>query len=128
MRIIQFLCPFDPPATRLRQLMVDQVNTWSRLARLSDDPDYGTRPWSMDDWREHQTTPGLWWADYGGIYEHLGDDGQKIADQMFGTGPMQGILRLAPLVQQLPDCRIQIVDVPDPVAAGYLPAPVGEPL
>ena len=126
MKVIQFICPHDPPSTQLRQLMVDQVNEWSRLQYLAHDPEYTTSPWSMDDWRQHLETPGLWWADYGAIYEHLGDSGRKIADQMFGFEHLQGILRYAPLVVELPDVRIQIVEVDDPVAEGYLPAPVEE--
>lgn len=122
MKIVQFLCPADPPASQLKALMVSQVNTWSRLQRLASDPDYSTVPWDMSVWREHTTTPGLWWVDWDSIYAHLGDDGRAIADQMLGTGPLQGILRMAPLVSSLPDLRLQVVDVADPVAAGYLPA------
>lgn len=128
MRILQFLCPQDPPAEQLKALMVDQVNTWSRLQRLSDDPEYTTAPFGPEIWREHTTTTGLWWLDYDSVYEHIGDDGRKIADQMLGTGALQGILRLAPLVQALPGTKLQLVDVADPVAAGYLPEPeVGQP-
>lgn len=123
MKILQFLCPQDPPATQLKALMLDQVNTWSRLQRLSSDPEYSTAPFGPEIWREHTTTPGLWWMDYGSVYEHIGDDGRKIADQMLGTGALQGILRLAPLVQALPGTKLELVDVEDLVAAGYLPEP-----
>ena len=50
MKILQFLCPQDPPATQLKQLMVDQINTWSRLQWLTDDPAYTTAPFSADVW------------------------------------------------------------------------------
>lgn len=123
MRILQFLCPQNPPAEQLKQLMVDQVNTWSRLQRLADDPEYTTAPFDVSIWHEHTTTPGLWWLDYDSVYANIGDDGRKIADQMLGTGALQGILRLAPLVQQLPGTKLVLLDVADPVVAGYLPEP-----
>lgn len=123
MRILQFLCPQDPPASQLKALMVEQINTWSRLQWLADDPQYGTAPFDGSVWREHTTTAGLWWLDYDAVYAHIGDDGRKIADQMLGTGPLQGILRLAPLVAAMPSLKLQLVEVADPVAAGYLPQP-----
>jgi hypothetical protein len=80
----------------------------------------------MSVWREHTQTPGLWWVDWDAIYTHLGDDGRAIADQMLGDGPLQGILRLAPLVAAIPNLRLQLVEVADPVAEGYLPEPEPE--
>lgn len=124
MKILQFLCPQNPPAEQLKQIMVDQINTWSRLQRLTSDPDYSTDLFDVSIWHEHTITPGLWWLDYDAVYQHIGDDGRKIADQMLGTGPLQGILRLAPLVQALPSTRLDLIDVPDLVADGYLPKPV----
>ncbi len=123
MKILQFLCPQDPPATQLKALIIDQINTWSRLQRLSKDPDYITSPFGDDTWYEHTTIQGLWWMNYDSVYAAVGDDGRKIADQLLGDGPLQGILRMAPLVQQLPDTRLQIVDVEDAVESGYLPTP-----
>ena len=123
MNILQFYCPQNPPAEQLKQLMVDQVNTWSRLQRLANDPDYTTAPFDMSMWHEHTTKKGLWWLDYDAVYEHVGDDGRKIADQMFGTGELQGILKMAPLVQALPGTKLELVQVNDPVASGYLPKP-----
>lgn len=123
MRILQFQCPYPDLAAALKQRMLDQINTWSRLQRLASDPAYGTDPFGMDQWHTHQTDASIHWADWDAIYANLGDDGRKIADQMLGTGPLQGILRMAPLVQQLPNMRLEMLDVPDPVAAGYLPDP-----
>lgn len=123
MKILQFLCPQDPPASTLKTLMVDQLNTWSRLQRLSSDPDYATTPLDPSVWHEHTTTKGLWWLDYDAVYAVIGDDGRKIADQMLGTGALQGILKLAPLVQALPGTRLEIVNIADPVVDGYLPEP-----
>lgn len=123
MKIIQFRCEYDPPVTQLKQIMVDQCNTWSRLQRLANDPDYTTSPFNMDNWRVKLDDPHVHWVDWDAIYDLLGDDGRFIADQMFGTGPLQGVLRLAPLVQAMPDIRLELVDVSDPVAAGYLPEP-----
>ncbi len=123
MRILKFLCPQDPPVTQLKQLMVDQVNTWSRLQRLSTDPEYSTAPFGSEIWKEHTTTAGLWWLDYDAVHAQIGDDGRKIADQMLGMGALQGILRLAPLVQALPGTKLELVYVTDLVADGYLPEP-----
>jgi hypothetical protein len=120
MRILQFVCVPNPPAEQLKQLTVDQLNTWSRLRWLSTDPNYVTAPYDASIWQAHQTIPGLWWLDYDSLHTHVGDDGRVIADQMLGTGPLQGILRLAPLVQELPGTRLELVDVDDPVAAGYV--------
>lgn len=122
MKIIQFRCPVPEVVERLKVLMIEQVNTWSRLQRLADDPEYVTQPFNADQWRTHQTDPALHWADWDAIYSALGDDGRTIADQLLGTGPLKGILRTAPLVAALPDVRLEIVEVADIVAAGYAPA------
>jgi len=53
MKIIQFRCPVDPPAEHLRQLMIGQINTWSRLQRLADDPEYVTQPFTLGQWNTH---------------------------------------------------------------------------
>jgi hypothetical protein len=126
MKVIQFILLHAETAEELKQRILHQANTWAGFKYLrEDDPDYSTDPFDMDEWHAHLETPGLWWADYGKIYAHLGDRGREVADQMFGTdGPLQGILLHAPLSLDYPDCRLQIVEVDDPVAAGYLPAPV----
>jgi hypothetical protein len=126
MKIIQFILLEAQTAEELKQRILHQANTWAGFNYLrEDDPDYTTDPFGMDEWHEHLETPGLWWADYGKIYAHLGNRGREVADQMFGTdGPLQGILLHAPLSLDYPDARLQIVEVDDPVAAGYLPAPV----
>jgi hypothetical protein len=123
MKILQFLCPLNPPAEQLKAIMLEQVNTWSRLQRLASDPEYTTQPFDMSIWHEHTATAGLWWMDYDSVYANIGDDGRKIADQMFEPGPLTGILLHAPLVLAMPNMKLQLVDVADPVAAGYLPEP-----
>jgi hypothetical protein len=123
MRVLQFLCPSNPPAEQLKQLMVDQINTWSRLQWLANDPEYTTQPFGLSVWREHTVTAGLWWLDYDSIYAQIGDDGRKIATQFLEPGPMTGIVLLAPLVAAMPDIRLQMIEVADPIAAGYLPEP-----
>ncbi len=120
MKILQFLCPQDPPATQLKEIMVDQINTWSRLSWLTNDPAYVTIKYDGSIWHEHTTTPGLWWLDYDSIYSSLGNDGRKICDQMLGDGALQGILKLSPLVQALPDTKLETVEIADLVASGYL--------
>jgi hypothetical protein len=103
--------------------MVDQINTWSRLQWLANDPEYITQPFDLSVWREHTVTAGLWWLDYDSTYAQIGDDGRKIATQLLEPGPMTGIVLLAPLVAAMPDLRLQLIEVSDPVAAGYLPEP-----
>jgi hypothetical protein len=125
MRVLQFLCPLNPPAEQLKQLMVDQINTWSRLQWLANDPEYTTQPFDLSVWREHTVTAGLWWLDYDSIYAQIGDDGRKIATQLLEPGPMAGNMLLAPLVETMPDLKLQMIEVADPIAAGYLPEPEG---
>jgi hypothetical protein len=127
MRVLQFLCPLNPPAEQLKQLMVDQINTWSRLQWLANDPEYTTQPFDLSVWREHTVTAGLWWLDYDSVYAHIGDDGRKIATQLLEPGPLTGIVLLAPLVSTMPDLKLQMIEVLDPVAAGYLPEPESTP-
>jgi hypothetical protein len=126
MKIIQFTCPDDEIATKLKELMVNQVNEWSRLKYLANDPEYVTSFWGPDIWQEHLETPNLWWTNYDAIYDNLGETGRNIADQMLGFGNWQGIMRLVPLVIQMPDMLLQIVDIEDPVAAGYLTSVIPE--
>lgn len=120
MRILQFLCPYNPPSDQLKQLMTDQMNTWSRLRWLSTDPDYITAPFTVDIWKEHTTITGLYWFDYDSVYNNIGDDGRSIADQMLGNGALQGILKMAPLVQSLPGTKLELLDVEDMIAEGYI--------
>jgi hypothetical protein len=76
-------------------------------------------------WRKHTVTAGLWWLDYDSIYAQIGDDGRKIATQLLEPGPMAGNMLLAPLVETMPDLKLQMIEVADPIAAGYLPEPEG---
>ena len=126
MVIIKFHCLDPETAETLKELILLQANKWSRLQYLASDPEYTTSPFGKDEWHEHTQTPGLWWADYGKIYEHLGEHGREIADQMFGPGLYQGILLDTPLSLDYPDARLEIIEVEDPIADGYLAAPVIE--
>ena len=123
-KVIQFHCPNPEVAEELKAAILEVANEFSGLPFRAEDPEYITNPFGMDEWREHTQTPGLWWANYGAIYQHLGGSGRKLADRLLGFGPLQGILRHAPLALAYPDMRLEIVDVQDPVAEGYLAAPV----
>jgi hypothetical protein len=123
MKIIQFRCAVPQATAGIRQKMLDTINRWSRLQWLANDPEYQTAPFGAEQWHTHTTDSDLSWADVDAIYPHLGDTGRQEWDERLGDGPLQGILRMAPLLQALPDCKLEIVDVADPVAAGYLPAP-----
>ena len=126
--VIQFLCADAEDAEELKEIILEVANEFSGLPFRAEDPDYITNPFGMDEWHEHTQTVGLWWANYGAIYKHLGDSGRKLADRFFGFAPKHGILRHAPLLAAQPEMRLQILDVQDPVAQGYLPAPeVNEP-
>lgn len=122
MKIIQFSCPIPEVAAGLQAVMLEQVNAWSRLAWLTNDPQYVTQPFGSEQWHQHTTDATLYWADWGSIYDNLGDDGRVVADRFFGDGPMQGLLRVVPLLPAFPDMLLTIVNVEDPVAAGYVAA------
>ena len=124
MKILQFICLPDPPATQLKQAILAQINEWSRLRWLCNDPEYVTQQYDLSLWKTHTTTPGLHWFDYDSVYQNIGDSGRIISDQMLGDKPLQGILRTAPLVASMPNVKIQIVDVADLVKSGYLKPPV----
>lgn len=119
MRILQFVCPQDPPATELKELIVKQFNAWSRLKWLSNDENYMTAKFDLSTWKESATVSGLWWLNYDDVYSVLGDDGRVIADNLFGDLQFQGYLKAAPLVHGYPDTQLKIVNVADLVAAGY---------
>lgn len=123
MKLIQFRCPIPQVAAGLQQVMLEQVNTWSRLNWLPDDPNYVSQPFGMEQWSQHTTDPDLYWANWGAIYDNLGDDGRVIADRFFGDGPLQGLLRTVPLLPQFPSMLLEIVDVPNLVEAGYVSPP-----
>jgi hypothetical protein len=123
MKILQFLCPTKPLSGHLKVIMLEQINTWSRLQWLANDPEYTTAPFDLGIWHEHTITDGLWWLDYDSLYANIGEHGRKIADQMFGSEPLTGILTHAPLVVAMPEMKLQMIEVADPVAAGYLPIP-----
>jgi hypothetical protein len=120
MKILQFTCTQNPPVEQLKTLMVEQINAWSRLGWLTSDPAYVTSQFDHTIWREHTTTPGLWWLSFDDVYNALGNDGRAIADQFLGDGPLQGLLLAVPLVPTLPGTQLQLIEVSDLVAAGYL--------
>lgn len=122
MRVIQFRCETDPPLSQLQGLMLAQINHWSRLQRLSNDPDYGTAPFGAEQWHQHTQDPHLYWADWDAIYAHLGHDGRGIADTMIGTPSAPGPVCRTPL---LGGVSLVVADVADPVAAGYV-APMSD--
>jgi hypothetical protein len=120
MKILQFYCPNDPPATELKECITEQANIWSRLTRLSSDPDYVTAVFSVDTWKEHTTRPGLWWVDYGSIHAALGDDGRMIANHLIGSEVIKGALQKAPFNNLSPESVLELVEIDDLVAAGYM--------
>lgn len=128
MKIIQFTCDVHVVSNELKLMMLQQVNAWSRLQRLSNDENYVTAPFGYETWHTHTTNPNLHWADWDAIYSALGDDGRIIADRFLGEGPFKGLLRMTDLLPVIaPGVRLQIVDVADPFADGYLPAPEPDP-
>lgn len=119
MKIIQFYCPQDPPASELKACITEQANIWSRLSMLTTDPAYVTAAFDVNAWREHTAKPGLWWVDYDAIHSALGDDGRKIANHLIGSDVLKGVLQKAPFSNES-TAVLEIVDVADPVAAGYM--------
>jgi hypothetical protein len=117
MRVLKFTETDEAVAEPLRARMVEQINTWSRLAHLCHDPEYITQPFEMSIWKEHTTIPGLWWLDYDALYANIGDDGRKIADWFIGVIGEPG------LMAGLTDCTLSLVEIDDLVWEGYLPTP-----
>lgn len=117
MQIIQFNCPDPQAANQLKALMTGITNDISRLSYLANDPEYVTEPFSIDGWFEHLQTPGLYWTSWDAVYSALGDTGRSIADNMI----------LPFMVGQefaaFPGIVLEVVEVADPVAAGYVLAP-----
>lgn len=122
MKIIQFRCESDPPATELKELIVEQMNLWSRLQFLSSDPEYATEKFSVEIWKNKHNDSHTFWVNWDDIYLNLGDDGKKIADRMLGEKPFQGIIRRASFAEEFPDIRLELVDVADLVSEGYIAA------
>jgi hypothetical protein len=100
------------------------ANAFSAIPFRMEDPEYVTRPFGMDVWHEHLQTPGLYWADYSTIYRHIGNVGREILNQLIGTKAWQGILLRVPLDVDFPESCMQLVEVDDLVAQGYIAAPV----
>jgi hypothetical protein len=117
MRILRFTETDAARAQALVTEMTAQINTWSRLQHLCDDPDYVTQPFDASIWREHTKIPGLWWLDYSSLHANLGDDGRKIADWFIGVIGEPG------LMAGLTDCTLSLVEINDLVREGYLPTP-----
>lgn len=118
MRVLKFTETDEAKSADLRFQMIDQINTWSRLQHLCDDPDYVTQPFQVSIWQPHTTLPGVWWLDFDMLYANLGDDGRKVADWAVGGVGELGV------VPRLPDCNLTLIEVTDLVWEGYLPTPV----
>jgi hypothetical protein len=121
--VLQFECPDATVAAQLQQIITNQANTWARLNWLTTDPNYVTAMFGSEQWNVHTTNAQLYWANYDAIYAQLGADGQAIADAMLGSGPMQGILKQAPLIASMPACMLAVVSIDDLVASGYQTPP-----
>ena len=122
--VIQFNCPDAQTAQALKTCILEMVNAFSAIPFRMEDPEYVTRPFGMELWHEHLQTPGLYWADYGAIHMHIGNVGRQILDRVIGTKARQGLLSRLPLAVDLPESVMQLVEVDDLVAQGYIAAPV----
>jgi hypothetical protein len=123
-QIIQFICPDEAISGHLCRSTVKQINSWSKLSLLSAQEGYETQPFNVEAvWRQHATRPELWFADWGAIYPHLGNDGRTIADFFVGSTESPGLLFKVPLHEGI---MLEFIYVPDLVAAGYLLAPETE--
>ena len=120
--IVQFTETNATLAAEIQAVMLTQVNAWSRLQYWAAQPGYVTRPFNQTDWHQHLTTPGLWWADWDGIYANLGTDGQTIANLFIGTPMAPGMIIGKPMPLDSA-ATLEIVTVADLVASGYLPPP-----
>ena len=117
MRVLRFTETDTARAQALVEEMTAQINTWSRLQHLCDDPDYVTEPFPVSIWKQHTITPGVRWLDYDSIFANLGDAGRNIADCFVGSVASPGY------ICRIHNCNLSLVDVADPVWEGYLPTP-----
>lgn len=115
MLVFQLTSPNLETADILRAVMLDQINTWSRLDRLAEAGNV-TQPFSDAIWKKHPTEM-LHYVDWMAVYNNLGDDGRKIADVMVGSVESPGPLLRTDLAG---GSRLQLVEVADPIAEGYL--------
>lgn len=127
MRIIQFTSTNLTTVSLIKAGCLHQINSWSRLRFLADDPEYITKPYDDSIFKPHPTIKGLYWINYELIYTHLGDDGRIIADGLIGTIEHPGVLLRTPLILTLPESVLEMVDVKSLVEAGYVAASEEKP-
>lgn len=125
MRIIQFTTENPVVVQKLIGFCLEQVNTWSLLQdRSANDPGYVTQPWGPETWQTKVDDPNIYWVNFDGVYDHLGDNGRIIANRLLIPGPDSGILLNLPFFKDLdPAAVLSLIEVEDLVAAGYVTLP-----
>ena len=123
MKILQFHLTSEDAIAAAQRDMLATINAWSLLSwRAANNPEQVTNPWGPEIFNKHMTNQTLYWVDWDAIYMHLGEIGQSLADvQIVGTSEMPGVLIGTPL--GFWQVTLEFVEVPDLVAAGYLPVP-----
>ena len=124
MDIIQFSCPDPTVAATLMTDINGIVNEWARLSWLTNDPRYNTALFSTAQWQAMASTPTTYWCDYDAVYNNLGDSGRAVSDMLVGTTAQAGYMTQHPLVPSLAGTQLQLLNVTDLVAAGYMAAPI----
>jgi hypothetical protein len=123
MRILQFHLTSEEALHAAQRDMLATITAWSLLSwRAANNPEQVTKAWGSEIFNKHTTDQTLFWVDWGAIYPHLGEIGQALADvQIVGTSEMPGVLIGTPL--GFWQVTLELVEVADLVAAGYLPEP-----
>ena len=122
MSIIQFRAAEPDDIAAAVGAMLVTVNGWSLLDyRAKNDAEQVTQPWGPEAFRQHAEDPDLWWVDWDAIHAHLGEIVQQMAALNIGASDNPGILIGCPLGPRR--IVIDLVDVDDLVAAGYVEAP-----
>lgn len=117
MKLIQFTCDNTELAQALKEKMTRIVNLLSRLNFLTNDPEYITSPFGTDGWYTHTVETNLHWSLWDAVYANLGDNGRELADEVIID------LIVGQEFNAYPGIILEIVDVENPYAAGYLTPP-----
>jgi hypothetical protein len=125
MKILQFKASELEAIQDATRNMLLTINGWSLLSwRAENNEGQVTLPFGDDIFHQHTTDPELWWVNWSEIYPHLGQIGQSLADLQIGSLDSPGVLLGSYLGSEkitTEKIKLELVEVADLVAAGYLP-------
>lgn len=116
--VLQFICSDAATASEIINLIIGQINEWSRLQWLTNNPEYITQPWDASIFQTKVSDATTYWINHDSIYANLGDSGRKIADLFIGTPSIPGLL-IGEYFNIFPGIELQLISVADLVSSGY---------